>query len=154
MEQIVTFYLDDTLFGVPILAVREINPLVEMTPVPLAQESFRGLINLRGQVVTVFDPRIMLGFGKREIQNRSRLIIIKTNEELSEVAATRGIKTSDDPVGILVDAIGDVLTTEETEIEAPPANLRVGEQKYVKGIVKLKDQLLVLLHLEPLLANV
>ncbi len=153
MEQIVTFYLNDTLFGIPILAVQEINPLIEMTPVPLSQESFRGLINLRGQVVTVFDLGIMLGFGKREIQNRSRLIVIKTNEELSDVAVTRGIKTSDDPVGILVDTIGDVLTTDETEIEGSPANIKVSDQKYVKGIVKLKDQLLVLLHLESLLSN-
>ncbi len=152
MEQFATFYMNDTLLGLPILAVREINPHIEMTDVPLAPDFIRGLVNLRGQVVTVIDLGLKLGLGKREVNDKSRLIIVKTNSELSDQALAQGIKTSDDPVGLLIDAIGDVVTAEEEDIEPPPANMDIGDLKYVRGVVKTKDRLLTVLNLGQLLS--
>ncbi len=151
MEQFATFYLNETLLGLPIPAVREINPHFEITQVPLAPEFIRGLVNLRGQVVTVIDLGIKLGLGKREIQEQSRLMIIKTNAELSDLAISMGIKTSDDPVGLLIDEIGDVVTAEKGDIEPPPANMDISDLKYVRGVAKTKDTLLTLLNLNQLL---
>ncbi len=151
MEQFATFYLNDTLLGLPILAVREINPHIQMTNVPLAPEFIRGLVNLRGQVVTIIDLGIKLGLGKRELHNQTRLIIIKTNSELSELAIEKGIKTSDDPVGLLIDEIGDVVSAEEEEIDPPPANMDIGDLKYIRGVVKTNETLLTLLNLNQLL---
>lgn len=151
MEQFATFYLNDTLFGLPILAVREITPIIKMTEVPLAPEYISGLINLRGQVVTIMDLGVKLGLGKRDISEKTRLIIIKTDGELSEFAIEQGIKTSDDPVGLLVDKIGDVISTEEEEIEPPPANMDIEDLKYVRGVIKTDEKLLTILVLNQLL---
>ena len=62
-QQFVTFWIDQYLFGVNILNVREINSHTDATPVPLAHEAIRGLINLRGQIVTLLDLRYLLGLG-------------------------------------------------------------------------------------------
>ncbi len=151
MEQFATFYLNDTLFGIPILTIREIHPLIEMTPVPLAPDFIRGLVNLRGQVVTIIDLGIKLGVGRRDSQERTRLMIIKPNAELSDLALEKGIKTSDDPVGLLIDEIGDVVSAEENDIEPPPANMDINDLKYVRGVAKTRSDLLTLLNLNQLL---
>ncbi len=153
MEQFATFYLNDTLLGLPILTVREITPHIEMTEVPLAPDFIRGLVNLRGQVVTIMDLGAKLGLGMRRISENTRLIIIKTNSELSDPALELGIKTSDDPVGLLIDRIGDVVSAEEEEIEPPPANMDVGDLKYIRGVVKTREALLTVLNLHQLLTT-
>jgi len=153
MEQFATFFLNDTLLGLPILTVREITPNIEITEVPLAPDFIRGLVNLRGQVVTIIDLGTKLGLGGHKISEKSRLIIIKTNTELSDIAIELGVKTSDDPVGLLIDKIGDVVSAEGDEIEPPPANMDVGDLKYIRGIVKTKETLLTVLNLHQLLAT-
>ena len=109
MEQYTTFFSGEALYGISILAVREINPHLEITEVPLAASYISGLVNLRGQVVTVIDLGEKLGIGKQGTGHETHLMIIKTNAELSDIARGSGIKTSDDPVGLLVGQIGDVV---------------------------------------------
>jgi purine-binding chemotaxis protein CheW len=151
MEQYTTFFSGEALYGISILAVREINPHLEITEVPLAASYISGLVNLRGQVVTVIDLGEKLGIGKQGTGHETHLMIIKTNAELSDIARGSGIKTSDDPVGLLVGQIGDVVAAEAAEIEPPPANMEIKDTRYVRGVVKLEDSLLTLLNLDQIL---
>ena len=133
-RQFVTFGIDDYLLGIDILKVREINRVLDITPVQHARTYVRGLINLRGQTVTVFDLGRRLGLALREIAEESHNIILKN-----------------DAVGLLVDSIGDVVVAQDDEIEQPPANVGGIEGKFIEGIVKLEKDLLVILSAEKIL---
>lgn len=135
-KQFVTFRIDDYLLGIDILKVREINRFLDITPVQHAREHIRGLINLRGQTVTVFDLGIRLGLKYREITGESHNIILKN-----------------DLVGLLVDSIGDVVEAQNHAIENPPANVGEIEGKFIEGVVTLEDELLVVLSSEKILES-
>ncbi len=130
----VTFRIDEYLLGIDILKVREINRVLDITYVQHAREYIRGLINLRGQTVTVFDLGIRLGLKIRKITEASHNIVLKA-----------------DLVGLLVDSIGDVVEAREEEIEQPPANVGGITGKFIEGVVKLEDELLILLSVEKIL---
>ena len=133
-KQFVTFRIDRHLLGLDVLSVREINRVVDMTPVPRAPEHVRGLVNLRGQILTVFDLGARLGLGARLIGRDTHNVILKS-----------------DAVGLLVDAIGEVIQTRVEDIEAPPANVGGIEGEFIDGVVKLEKELLVVLSAEKLL---
>ncbi|MBU0992236.1 MAG: chemotaxis protein CheW [Proteobacteria bacterium] len=128
ISQFITFNIMDHLVGIDIKDVREINRILEITPVQHAPDYVRGLINLRGNTVTVFDLAVRIGFGKRDITEESHNIILKK-----------------DAVGLIVDNIGDVIEADENEIEIPPANLKGMKSRFVEGVKKLNENLLVIL---------
>lgn len=134
-RQFVTFRIDGHLLGVDVLHVREINRALDITPVQLAPAYVRGLVNLRGQAVTVLDLGVRLGLGRRVVTPESHNIVLKRDE-----------------VGLLVDAIGDVVQADGAEVGPPPANLEGIAVEFVEGIVKLPDGLLLVLAVEPIRA--
>ena len=136
MRQFVTFRIDGHLLGLDVLLVREINRVLDITPVPRAPEFVRGLINLRGQIVTVFDLGVRLGLEPRSIDEETHNVILKR-----------------DAVGLLVDAIGDVAQSEAEEIEPPPANVGGIGAEFMEGVVKLENELLVVLSADRLLGQ-
>lgn len=133
-HQFISFRLDDYLAGISILKVREINRLVDITPVQHAPEYVRGLINLRGQTVTVFDLGVRLGLGPRIVTEETHNIILKG-----------------DAVGLLVDNIGDVVDASGGEIKAPPANLGGIAREFIESVVKLERELMIVLSSENIL---
>lgn len=156
-----TFFLDDQLFGLDILHIREINKQLDLTVVPHAPESIRGLINLRGQIVTLMDLKKRLGFGECQLSEETHNIVLKTDAELHEARCKVSRTSSDesaglipDKVGLLVDGIGDVVAVEDEHIEAPPANVGLMDTKYMLGVVQLENSLLTLLDIQPLLLGV
>ena len=152
-KKFASFYIGDTLFGIDILLVREINRSIEITPVDLVVESIRGLINLRGQLVTIFDLGVQLGIRKTEQTRATRCIILKTNNEIANLPNAEELddSTSDDFVGFLVDKIGDIVTADTDIIEPPPAHLTGIERKFIKGVFKLDKKLLIILNTESIL---
>lgn len=152
-KRFASFHIGDTLFGIDILLVREINRSIEITPVDLVANSIRGLINLRGQLVTIFDLGIQLGMKKTEISGTTRSIILKTNCEVANLVNTTELEdsTCDDVVGFLVDKIGDIITTDTDTIQPPPAHLTGIERKFIKGVYKLERELLIILNTATLL---
>ena len=127
-RQFVTFRIDDHLLGIDVLKVREINRISDITPIPHTPEFVRGLVNLRGQTVAVFDLGVRLGLPPRSITRESHNVVLKN-----------------DLLGLLVDSIGDVLQCEAGEVETPPANVGNIEGRFIEGVVKLRDELLVIL---------
>ncbi len=151
-RQFVSFQMGGHLFGVDILVVREIIRRVDYTPVEHAPEAVRGLLNLRGQIITVLDLGPTLGLPPRQINASSRCIILKTEEETAPLYEAGLIpeKTPGDAVGLLVDGISDVVDAEEGDMDAPPANRSDVEVEFLNGVIKLQDKLLLVLHLENL----
>jgi len=151
MSQYSTFRLGDRLFGLDIMMIREINRILDITPVPHAREHIRGLINLRGQIVTILDLGLRLGLPRLDIGEESHNIILKTNAELSAVQNSKNFTTSTDLVGFLVDAIGDVLEADDASIEPPSANVSEAESQFLSGVIKTDAGLLVLLDIREVL---
>ena len=129
-SQYCTFFLDGHYFGVDVLHVQEIIRHQEMTRVPLAPPTVRGLMNLRGQIVTAIDLRRRLGLADRpEHQNPVNVVV----------------QTDDGPVSFLVDEIGDVLEVSQKLFEAPPATLAGKARDVIQGAYKLEGKLLLIL---------
>ena len=136
-RQLCTFLIDDMLFGVDVMNVQEVIRYQEMTSVPLASATVRGLINLRGQIVTAIDMRARLGIAPRD-----------ASELPMNVVAT----TADGVVSLLVDEIGDVLEVDERTFERAPETLSAIFRELVPGIFKLDGRLLLLLDAEKVAA--
>ena len=154
MKQYATFYLNSSYFGIDVLLVREVNQNIDITPVDGALSFVRGLLNLRGLIITVLDPGVQLGLGPRTIGEETRCVVLKTNSELEKIRAS-GTPVEDasaDMVGLLVDRIGDMITIDEKEIESAPANVAGVDGRFLEGVVKLDGELLITLRIADLLA--
>lgn len=132
-RQLCTFIIDGMLFGVDVMNVQEVIRYQEMTVVPLASANVRGLINLRGQIVTAIEMRARLGLEPR-----------KDDALPMNVVTT----TADGVVSLLVDEIGDVLEVEERTFERPPETISAAFRELVPGVFKLDGKLLLLLDAE------
>jgi purine-binding chemotaxis protein CheW len=132
-QQFATFVLDDVHFGVPVLNVQEVIRYQDMTTVPLAPGVIRGLINLRGQIVTAIDLRRRLEMPDRADDERPMNVVVRT---------------ADGVVSLLVDEIGDVLQVDQADFEPPPQTLNGAARELVTGVYKLKSRLLLALDVE------
>ncbi|MFO0821779.1 MAG: chemotaxis protein CheW [Gemmataceae bacterium] len=132
-RQYCTFYLRNLYFGLDVLRVQEIIRSQPMTRVPLASPIVRGLINLRGQIVTALDLRRRLDLPERSPD---------------ELPVNVVVQTEDGAVSLLVDEIGDVLSVPDGDFERPPETLRGTMRELIRGTYKLPGQLLLILDTE------
>jgi purine-binding chemotaxis protein CheW len=153
MSLYATFQLGDRLFGLDLMLIREINRIREITPVPDAKPHIRGLINLRGQIVTILDLGVRLGLERQDLLEGSHNIILKTSSELAACLGGSGHPPAagNDLVGFLVDAIGDVVEADAAAMEPPSANVSEAEGRFLQGVLKTEAGLLVLLDLQEIL---
>src|SRR5215831_11780923 len=129
-RQYCTFCVGGQCFGLDVLRVQEIIRYQEMTRVPLAAPAVRGLINLRGQIVTAIDLRRRLEMTERPAEQLPLNVVVQT---------------ADGAVSLLVDEIGDVLEVPEKLFERPPETLRGPARELIQGAYKLRDRLLLIL---------
>ena len=132
-EQFCTFFLDGHFFGVPVQQVQEVIRYQEMTRVPLVPKVVRGLINLRGQIVTAIDLRLRLGLTERPAGQLPMNVVVRTD---------------DGALSLLVDEIGDVIEVEEKTFEEPPETLKGLAREMIRGVHKLPERLLLVLDTE------
>lgn len=152
-RQFISFTVDNNLLGINILYVREINKNLTITPVDRAPDYVCGLLNLRGQIVTVLDLGVRLGLGQHDVNKKSTCIILKTNHELlrSPLHTDESITLPNTSVGLLVDQVGDVISCPEEEIKKP---CRTGSDlsiRYIDGVIQLDKSLLVTLNTKEIL---
>lgn len=136
--ELATFYVGDALCGMDILKVQEINKLMEMTKVPQAPDYVTGILNLRGQIITVIDLGKKLGLTHIEFNDKTRNIIVNSGNEY---------------IGFLVSHISDVIEAEWEKVEKPPANIGGVQGSFFKGVFKTKDKLIGILDAERVLAE-
>jgi len=152
MMQFSTFRVGEWLFGMDIRMIQEINRIPDITPLPLADEYVRGFINLRGQIVTILDLGVRLGLPRKEIGTESHNIILKPSAIPHSTRNGGGTgPAGSDPVGLLADEIGDVLEAEESSFEPLPANVGGSDGRFLSGVIKFGDDLMVLLDLKRVL---
>lgn len=135
-KQFSTFVVDRLLFGVEVEKVQEVIRYQVMTRVPLAPPVVKGLINLRGQIVTAVDLRCRLGLHPRASTDLPMNVVIRHD---------------DGAVSLLVDEIGNVLEVDEEAFEAPPGTLGREVRDFIRGVYKLKDSLLIALNTDKIL---
>lgn len=152
MIQLTTFYVGDTLFGVNILQVKEINNQMKYTLVPDSADFIKGLFNLRGQIITIFDLAKRLGRKDTEIKEKTRNLILKTDTETATIRDKHKIEEiGTDAVGFIIDKIGDVIEIDENDIQQAPANVGDISKEFIKGVVELKSELLIILNIEEII---
>ena len=132
-----TFYVDGAHYGVDALDVQEVLRDQPMTRVPLAGDDVRGLINLRGQVVTAIDLRQRLGLPPLHPEHLHLDYL-----HLDYRAMNLVVRTEEGPVSLLVDRIGDVLRVDVDELEATPETVDSAQRALILGVLKLDTGLL------------
>ena len=129
-EQYCTFTVGDLFFGVGVSKVQEVVRFQAMTRVPKAARDVRGLINLRGQIVTAIDLRSRLGMPSCTGERPPMNVLLRT---------------IDGPVSLLVDQIDDVLEVDEYTLEKPPDNLVGATRELIRSASKQKGRILLIL---------
>ena len=129
-KQFCTFYINDTLFGIEVLTVQEVLRYQEITEVPLAAPEIKGLINLRGQIITAIDLRTRMQLPPREADQKPMNVVVQTNDEV---------------ICFLVDSIGDVLEVDEETFEEAPSTVDDATRELATGVYKLDGKLLMIL---------
>ena len=136
-RQLVVFELGKEYFGVNIIIVDGIIKIQEITSVPLALDFVEGITNLRGSVLPVIDLRKRLGMPVGENTGDTRIIVVNTD---------------DAKIGMIVDAVSEVLTILDETIEATPPVVSTIDTAFITGIAKLEDRLIILLDLDKVLS--
>ncbi len=135
MLQFLTFTLGNEEYGVDIMKVREIKAWSDVTRLPNSPRSMLGVINLRGTIIPIFDLRARFSQELTKTHAKNVIIVVALEKRL---------------IGILVDAVSDIVDTTQEDIKPPPsADLNIDE-RYVRGLISLQERMIVLLDVEHL----
>lgn len=133
--QCVTFTLEQETYGINVMQVQEVLRETEVAPVPGAPDYVIGIINLRGNVVSVINARARFGLADIESTDLTRIIVVEIREQI---------------VGILVDSVAEVVDIMASEIESAPNVGNDDSSKYIDGVVSRGEKLLILVNLNKL----
>ncbi len=136
-SQFLTFTLDDQDFGIEILRVQEIKNFTKVTPIPNTPDCIKGVMNLRGTVVPIVDLRKKFNMSSTEYSQFTVIIVVNVGDKI---------------MGLIVDAVSDVLNVEGDAIEGAP-DLGTIDTSFIKGLAKSGERLVTLLDIERLLGE-
>ncbi len=136
--QWVTFQLEEETYGINVMQVREVLRYTEIAPVPGAPDYVLGIINLRGNVVTVIDTRSRFGLMQGETSDNTRIIVIESERQV---------------IGILVDSVAEVVYLRSSEIDTTPSVGTDESSKFIQGVSNRDGKLLILVDLNKLLSD-
>ncbi|TGG94925.1 chemotaxis protein CheW [Natronospirillum operosum] len=135
--QWMTFRLAEEVYGLDVMNIKEVLRYTDIAPVPGAPDYVLGIINLRGNVVTVIDARTRFGLPSAEVTDDTRIVVIETEVET---------------IGIMVDSVSEVIYLKDSEIEPPP---NVGNDEmshYIRGVCNRNDTLIILINLHDMVS--
>ena len=138
VSQVVSFHLANEEYGVDIMRAQEIIMPGQITRMPEVPDYICGLINLRGHVIPIVDLRKRFGLPAKENDEHTRIIVVNVNART---------------IGIVVDAVTEVLRISGDQIEPPPSSIAGIDHDYIRGLVKLENKLLILLNIERILSR-
>ena len=138
MLQWVTFRLDNETYSINVMQVQEVLRHTEIAPVPGAPGYVLGIVNLRGNVVTVIDTRQRFGLMPAEVTDQTRIVIIEAERQV---------------IGILVDSVAEVVYLRQSEIETAPHVGNDESAKFIQGVCNKNDELLILVDLDKLMSD-
>jgi purine-binding chemotaxis protein CheW len=135
-QEYVTVYIDDQLFGIPVLEVHDVLRGLVLTKIPLSPPEVAGALNLRGRIVTAIEVRTRLGLP----------LLDEDKEGMSVVVEHQG-----EPYSLMIDNVGEVLSLNEDDMQPNPATLDPRWRDVSAGIYRLEEKLLVILQIGRLL---
>ncbi len=138
LTQWVTFKLDGETYGVNVMEVQEVLRVTDIAPVPGAPGYVLGIINLRGNVVSVLDTRRRFGLQTTESNDATRIVIIESGGQT---------------VGIRVDAVAEVLDVDSSEIEFSPDVGNEESSRYISGMVSRGEELVILVDVSKIISE-
>ena len=136
--QWVTYCLADETYGINVMQVQEVLRHTEIAPVPGAPGYVLGIINLRGNVVTVIDTRARFGLESGEVTDNTRIVIIESEKQV---------------IGIMVDSVAEVVYLKASEIDIAPNVGNDESAKFIQGVSNRDGELLILVDLNKLLTD-
>jgi purine-binding chemotaxis protein CheW len=137
-DQFLTFMLEDEEYGIEILRVQEIKGFSKIRPIPNAPEYIKGVMNLRGTVVPVVDLRSRFGMRQAEYNQFTVIIVVSVGAKV---------------VGLVVDAVSDVLNIRRDQIEETPEMAGDLDTSFFRGMGKVGDKLVLLLNIDRLVGG-
>lgn len=136
--QWVTFKLESETYGINVMQVQEVLRYSEIAPVPGAPLYVLGIINLRGNVVTVIDTRARFGLESCEVTDNTRVVVIESEKQV---------------IGILVDSVAEVVYLKASEIDIAPNVGNEESAQFIQGVSNRDGELLILVDLDKLLSD-
>ena len=130
--ELLGFMLSDEQYALDILEIKEIVRLHAITPVPRSPPWLKGIVTLRGVIVPIFDLRSRLGLAQIEYGPETRIVVVYRGEEFA---------------GLIVDRITQVMRLPLEAIEPPPQTIGPVEAEFLRGVVRFRDHLVILLNL-------
>lgn len=135
-QQFLTFTIGAEEYGVDIMTVREVKGWAETTRIPNTPAYMRGVLNLRGVVIPIFDLRMRFGGERTEATEKHVVIILAVGDRIA---------------GILVDAVSDILTANASDIKESPNTHTSLDERFVHGLIAVSERMVVILDMEKLL---
>jgi purine-binding chemotaxis protein CheW len=156
MRQFISFYLGTQRYAFDILLAKEIGRLNEISPVPEAPEYLIGIMNLRGQILTVMEPQFFLKQETNTALENKTLIILKTKAELNRLNNVRAknllpLLPLKNPLALLVDKMGETLNVNEKNILPPLPSIMEEKKEFISGLIEENNQFIIILALEQLI---
>ena len=136
-----TFTLDEEEYGIGILKVKEIIGMMDITTVPRTPAFIKGVINLRGKVIPIIDLRLKFEMGEIPYTDRTCIIVVEIDSETGTIL-----------IGIVVDAVSEVLSIQEGDIEDTPAFGTQLNTDYILGMAKTQGSVKILLNIDKVLS--
>ena len=137
-RQYITFLATGQEFAADIMMIREIRGWTDTTALPHVPDYVRGVINLRGMVLPVIDLKARLGLGLTEATPKHVIIVVNSGDRT---------------IGLLVDAVSDILTVSSSEVQSVPDVMREHQNEYVEGIAVLDGRMVTLLGMTQLTSS-
>lgn len=140
-NQWATFRVDNERYGVDVMRVKEVLRFSDITPVPGADRAILGILNLRGNVVTVIDTRTLFNLSRAEADESTRVIVVELNEH--------------EVIGLVVDSVYEVINLPQNEVERAPSVINEeSTRRFVQGVCYHNKALIILLDLPKMLVSV
>ncbi len=136
--QLVVARIFNEHYGIPIVQVQEIIKPTEITPVPKMPAFLEGVINLRGKIVPVVDLYKHFKLGEKQVSDATRIIVSSVGDQ---------------PVGLIVDSVSEVIRVAADRIEAIPKSICTLDSAFVRGVAKMDGQLVIVLNLEMIIED-
>ena len=139
INELALFRIDNALYGIDIVHIQEINKNLSYTKINDSRKYIKGVLNLRGQIVTVIDLRIKFGRAPATENDPNRRMII--------------VNYQNENVGLLVDSIDDIINIDPTYLETSVTQIRGVNQDYFTGVYKLDSEIVIILDVDKILDN-
>ncbi len=136
--QYVTFRLDEETYGINVMQIQEVLRYTEIAPVPGAPDYVLGIINLRGNVVTVIDTRKRFGLSESEVSDHTRIVVLEIEGQV---------------VGVLVDSVAEVVYLKQSEVETAPNVGNDESARFIQGVCNKNGELIILVEFEKMLSE-